>query len=234
MRRGTLYGVGVGPGDPDLVTRGAERLIRGARVLAYPTLAGGQSFARSIVADLIRDDCDEIAMDVPMTRAREPAQAAYDAGAARIARRLEQGADVVCLCEGDPFFYGSFMYLHARLGARFEVEVMPGVTSISAVAARLGRPLAARDERMAVLPGTLDEALLEAGIAGAETVAIVKVGRHLPKLRRVLARLGLSGRAMYVERATLEAERRAPLDEAPETAPYFSMILISKGTDPWL
>lgn len=231
---GRLYGVGLGPGAPDLITLRAARLIEGASVIAYPTLAGGESFARSIAADLIPAGVQEIVLDVPMTPERAPAQAAYDDGAARIAAALDAGKDVVCLCEGDPFFYGSFMYLFARLSDRFEVEVVPGVTSVTACAARAGMPLVARNERLTILPGPLPEAELTARIAGAESLAILKVGRHLPKLREVIGRLGLMDRAVYVERATLPNEVVLPLAEAPEAAPYFSMILITKGEDPWL
>ena len=231
---GVLYGVGVGPGAPDLLTLRAARLIEAARVVAYPTLAGAESFARSIVADLLPEGAREIVMEVPMTTAREPAQAAYDAGAARIAEALAAGEDVVCLCEGDPFFYGSFMYLFARLSGRFRCEVVPGVTSIAACAARAGRPLVARNERLTVLPGPLPEAELRERIAGAESVAILKVGRHLPKIRAVVDDLGLLEAATYVARASLPDEVVCPLSEAPEAAPYFSMILLTKGADPWL
>ena len=157
---GILYGVGVGPGAPDLMTLRAARLIEAATVLAYPTLAGAASFARSIAAGLIRPDATEIVMDVPMTTDREPAQRAYDLGAAQIAAALDAGQNVVCLCEGDPFFYGSFMYLHARLSPRYHVEIVPGVTSITACAAAAGTPLVARNERLTVLPGPLSEAEL--------------------------------------------------------------------------
>jgi len=231
---GILYGVGLGPGDPDLITRKAARLIEGARVVAYPALAGGDSLARAIAADLIAPDAREIVMDVPMTLAREPAQAAYDTGADQIADALQVGDDVVCLCEGDPFFYGSFMYLHARLADRFRVEVVPGVSSMTACAARAGMPLAARNERVTVLPGPLPEAELTARIEGAESVVVLKVGRHLPKLRAVIDKLGLLDHATYVERATMAEERVCALAEAPEKAPYFSMILLTKGADPWL
>ena len=234
MTAGTLYGVGLGPGDPDLITRKAARLIENAAIIAYPTLAGGESFARAIAADLIAADAREIVMDVPMTLAREPAQAAYDKGAAEIASVLNSGEDVVCLCEGDPFFYGSFMYLHARLGGRFTVEVVPGVTSLTACAAQAGVPLVARNERLTVLPGPLPADELTRRIEGAESVAVLKVGRHLPKLRSVIAGLGLLNRAVYVERATLPEERICPLADAPDEAPYFSMILLAKGADPWL
>ena len=231
---GTLYGVGLGPGDPELITLKAARLIEGATTIAYPTLAGGDSFARAIAADLIGPNVREVRMDVPMTTAREPAQAAYDQGAESIEKILDQGEDVVCLCEGDPFFYGSFMYLNARLTSRFTVKVIPGVTSITACAAEAGKPLVARNERLTVLPGPMDEVTLRDRIAGAEAVAIMKVGRHLPKIRAVIEDLGLTGAASYIERATLPEQVVLPLSQAPEKAPYFSMILLTKGADPWL
>ncbi len=231
---GTLYGVGLGPGAPDLMTLRAARLIENAAVIAYPTLAGAASFARSIAADLIAPNATEIVMDVPMSVDRAPAQAAYDAGAAKIAAALSAGQDVVCLCEGDPFFYGSFMYIHARLAAKFTVKVVPGVTSVTACAAEAGRPLVARNERLTVLPGPMDEATLRDRIAGAEAVAIMKVGRHLPKIRAVIADLDLTDSATYIERATLPEQIVLPLAQAPDKAPYFSMILLTKGADPWL
>jgi precorrin-2/cobalt-factor-2 C20-methyltransferase len=231
---GKLYGVGLGPGDPELMTLRAHRLISGARVVAYPALAGAASFARSIAADVIPKGAREIIMDVPMSVERAPAQAAYDTGAAEIALALEGGDDVICLCEGDPFFYGSFMYLFARLSERFDVEVVPGVTSITACAARAGMPLAARNERLTVLPGPLPEDELRARIEGAESVAIMKVGRHLSKIRSVIEGLGLTDHAVYVERASLPEEVVLPLAQAPDKAPYFSMILLTKGADPWL
>ena len=231
---GVLYGVGLGPGAPDLITLRAARLIEDAKVVAYPSLAGGDSFARAIAADLIAPDAHEIVMDVPMTVERAPAQAAYDTGAAQIAEALDAGRDVVCLCEGDPFFYGSFMYLYARLSDKYQVEIVPGVTSITACAARAGMPLAARNERLTVLPGPLPEDELRTRIEGAESVVIMKVGRHLAKIRAVIDDLGLTDTAMYVERATLPQEVVLPLAEAPEKAPYFSMILLTKGADPWL
>ena len=229
---GTLHGIGLGPGAPDLLTLRAARLIAGAAVVAYPSLAGGDSFARSIAADLIPPGAEEIRIDVPMTRDRDPAQAAYDDGAARIADRLAGGQDVVCLCEGDPLFYGSFMYLMARLRDRFPVRVVPGVTSMTACAAVAGLPLAARNEVVTILPGPLPDDALRDRLRSTDTVVLLKVGRHLPRLRALLADEGLDG--AYVERATLGAERVLPLADAPEDAPYFSMILVTKGADPWL
>ena len=231
---GILYGVGLGPGDPGLITVKSSRLISKARVIAYPSLAGGQSFARSIAAGLISPDAEEIVMDVPMTVERAPAQAAYDIGAKNIAAALDSGEDVVCLCEGDPFFYGSFMYLYARLASDYQVKVVPGVTSVTTCAARAGMPLAAWNERLTVLPGPLPTEELRVRIEGAESVAIMKVGRHLSKIRAVIADLGLTDKAAYIERASLPDELVCPLAQAPETAPYFSMIILTKGADPWL
>ena len=231
---GVLYGVGLGPGDPDLMTLRAHKLISHAKVIAYPSLDGGESFARSIASNTIPAGAHEIPMDIPMTTARKPAQKAYDQSATEIAEQLDLGNDVICLCEGDPFFYGSFMYLFARLSAQYDVQVVPGVTSITACAARAGMPLAARNERLTVLPGPLPEAELHVRIKGAESVAIMKVGRHLNKIRAVIDALGLTRNAMYIARVSLPDEVICPLADAPDVAPYFSMILLTKGADPWL
>ena len=231
---GKLYGVGLGPGDPELMTLKAARLIGAADVVAYPSLEGGASFARAIAAGVIRDGVEEISISIPMSVKREPAQAAYDAGAADLAACLRAGKNVVVLCEGDPFFYGSFMYLFSRLSDDFDVEIVPGVTSVTACAAALRAPLSARNEVLTIIPGPMEETAMVQRIAAAQAVAVMKVGRHLPKIRRVLDRLGLMEHAGYVERATLPEQKAMPLAEAPETAPYFSMILVTKGEDPWL
>ena len=231
---GTLYGIGTGPGDPELLTLKAVRLIAAAGAVAYPARPGADSLARRIAAAHLREGVAEIRIEVPMKRDRAPAQAAYDAGAERLAELLAAGRDVVFLCEGDPMFYGSFMYLQARLADRFAVRAVPGVSALHAAPARLGRALAARDQVLTVLPGTLDDRALEPRIRGADSVAILKVGRHLPRLRALIARMGLLERAHFIAEATLAGERQAPLAEAPDRAPYFSMILIAKGDDPWL
>lgn len=240
---GKLYGIGLGPGDPELMTLKAARLIREARVIAYPTLAGGTSFARTIAADFITDGTREIVMDVPMTVERGPAQSAYDAGAAEIIQALNAGDDVVVLCEGDPFFYGSFMYVFARLKTAFEVEIVPGVTSVTACAAVANLPLVARNEVMTVLPAPLlaekftrpdaDSAPTDI-LQGADTLIVMKLGRHFAVVRAAIEAAGLTDKAVYIERATNAGEVVTPLREAPQKAPYFSMILIVKGADPWL
>lgn len=230
---GTLFGVGVGPGAPDLLTLRAARVIEGAPVVAYPTLAGAPSMARGIAAAHLAHRPEEVVVDLPMTEARGPAQAAYDQGAARIAHHLAQGRDVACLCEGDPMFYGSFMYLAARLSPRFPVEVVPGVTSVAAASALARLPLGARTGRIAVLPATLPDDRIREGIEAHESVAILKLGRHLPRVRALLDALGLTARATFVARATLPGQAVLPLAEAPVEAPYFSLLLVAREADPW-
>ena len=232
---GTLYGVGLGPGDPELMTLKAHRLISTARVVAYPAPDTGESFARSIAADTLPQGVREIPVVVPMRVERFPAKSVYDRAAEEIADELAAGNDVVVLCEGDPFFYGSFMYLYERLVDRFPAEIVPGVTSLTACAARLGRPLTARNDVLTVIPGPLADEEIAARIEAAGAVAIMKVGRHLPRLKALIERLGLLDHAGYVERATLAAEAVAPLGEVETaSAPYFSMILIYKGDEAWM
>ncbi|MEL7468957.1 MAG: precorrin-2 C(20)-methyltransferase [Pseudomonadota bacterium] len=231
---GKLYGIGLGPGDPELMTLKAHRLIIGARVIAYPAPDSGESFARSIAAASIPADAIEIPMIVPMRTERFPAQEVYATAAEQIAAHLRDGIDVLVLCEGDPFFYGSFMYLFARLSEAFEVEIVPGVSSLAGCTAAMQRPLVARNDVLTVLPGPLPDVDLEARVAASEAVAIMKVGRHLSRLRALVERMGLLDRARYIERASLPNQRSMTLADAPDKAPYFSMILINKGTDPWL
>ena len=234
MTTGTLYGVGTGPGDPQLVTRRAWSLIESARVIAYPAPDSGESFARSIVAEAISPDAVEIPMVVPMRTGRAPAQSIYDRGAADMAAHLGAGRDVVLLCEGDPLFYGSFMYLLVRLRDDFPVEIVPGVNSLSACAAAQSHPLVARSDILTVLPATLDDAALAEAIDRADAVALMKIGRHMPRLRALLGSLGLAARARYTSHASLPHQKALALADAPDEAPYFSMILVYKGDDPWI
>ena len=231
---GTLYGVGTGPGDAELVTRRAWRLIQTARVIAYPAPDTGDSFARSIVTEAISADATEIVMRVPMRAGRAPAQSIYDNAAKDIAAHLDAGRDVVVLCEGDPLLYGSFMYVLARLKPNYPVEVVPGVTSLSACAAAHAMPLVARNDTLSVVPGGLEDDRLEVAIKDAEAIAIMKVGRHMPRLRQLLTKLGLASHTRYTSHASLPHQRVLPLDQAPDDAPYFSMLLIYRGEDPWI
>ncbi len=228
---GRLFGIGVGPGDPELLTLKAVRLIAEADVIAYPAPADGtESMARMIAGPHIPEGKTEIVIETPMIPGRFPANDVYDRYAVEIAAHLNAGRSVAVLCEGDPFLYGSFMYLFGRLSGDFESEVVPGVSSLGACAARAGQPLVSRNQVLTIVPAPLDEADLEARIAIADAVAIMKVGRHLEKVRAVLKKLGRLETAVYVERATLAGERVMPLtDLKAERAPYFSMILARRA-----
>ncbi len=226
---GQLYGIGVGPGDPELMTLKAVRLLGEVPVVAYPAPEDGESSARKIAARFIPAGRTEIIIRVPMRPGRMPVEV-YDAAAREIAAHLQAGRDAAVLCEGDPFFYGSFMYLHDRLARRFSVTIVPGVTSLTACAAASGRPLVRRDDVLTVLPATLPDEQLERRLLNANAAAILKVGRHLPRLKALLTRLSLMESSRYVAHASRADEQVAPLVELEEgDAPYFSMILIARG-----
>lgn len=229
---GRLYGIGVGPGDPELMTLKAVRILAKTPVVAYPAPNSGESSARAIAASFIPAGRTEIAIRVPMRAGPVPLDA-YARAAEEIAAHLAAGRDVAVLCEGDPFFYGSFMYLHDALAERFPTTVVPGVTSLTACAAASGRPLVRRDDVLTVLPATLSDEALTARLAAADAAAILKVGRHLPRVKALLSRLGLIGTSHYVAHATRTSEISVPLAklDADHEAPYFSMILVSKGSE---
>ena len=225
---GRLFGIGVGPGDPELLTLKALRLLRAAPVVAYPAPERGDSFARSIVAMWLDAGQREIPIRTPMQPAPPPA-AVYDAAAEELATELDRGDDVALLCQGDPFFYGSFIHLFTRLAGRYRIEIVPGVPSITACAAAASTPLVTRDETLAVVPATLGEAEIARRLGDSDAAAIVKLGRHFPKVRRVLSELDLLDSALYIERATLPTQRVASftcVDAGP--VPYFSTTLIRR------
>lgn len=224
-----LYGIGVGPGDPELLTLKALRVLRATPVVAYPAPEHGDSFARAIVAAWLDRGQREIAIRFPM-RPGPPPDEIYDRAAQAIAAELDTGSDVALLCQGDPLFYGSFIGVYARLADRYPTEIVPGVSSLTACAAVAGMPLATRDEALAVIPATLDEVELAQRLAAADVAAIVKLGRHLTKVKRVLAQCDLLSDACYVEHASLADQRARPLAEIDE-APYFSVVLVRRGSN---
>ncbi len=230
-----LYGLGVGPGDPELITVKALRILQKVKVVAWPAPDDGQSFARSIVAQYMTPDQLEIPIIVPMKIARHPAKSVYDQAAQTIASHLDSGSDVAVLCEGDPFFYGSFMYLYERLEKDYPCEIIPGVSSLMSVSAVLQRPLAARNDVLTIIPAPLPDDEIEARITGSDAIAFIKVGRHFERIRALLEKLKLTGFAAYVERASLDNQRLMPLANMDGTAaPYFSMILVYKGAERWI
>ena len=226
---GTLYGLGVGPGDPELMTVKAWRLIAGAEVIAYLCANGSESTALEIARPFLPDTFTPIAINMPMKVERDAAQTAYDNGAKRISAALETGCDVIFICEGDPFFYGSFMYIFERLATKYKTIVVPGVTSITAAAAEMGQPLAERDEVLKILPATMDEEHLKAELTTANAAAIIKVGRHFAKVKRVLAELQLQDHTTAIESATRPNQIIRPLRKIEtDTLPYFTTIIVRR------
>lgn len=228
--KGKLWGVGAGPGAADLITLRALRVLKTAPVIVYPAPEGGPSLARAVAAPHIPEGRIEIAVETPMTPGRFPAHGVYDAAAEKIAAHLDAGRGCAVLCEGDPFLYGSFMYLFARLAADYEAEVIPGVSSLGACAAAAGAPLASRSEVLTVVPAPAPDARLDAALAQSEALAVMKVGRHLPRVRARICAAGRLDESWYVERASMESERvmRLAAADADAPAPYFSMILVRR------
>ena len=230
----TVYGIGVGPGDPQLITLKALRLLRAAPVIAYPAPPKGPSLARQIAAVHLPGGQDEIAIRMPLDEKQFSSRNVYAAAAAEIGAHLADGRDVAVLCEGDPFFYGSFMYLYAQLCDDWPVEVVPGVSSLTACAAVAGVPLAARNDVLSVIPATLDQTALAARLAETDAAAIIKVGRCFAKVKTVLDQLGLTPCANYVAHATMDTQLVLPIDQvAPDTVPYFSMVLVHRRGAAW-
>ncbi len=223
-----------GPAILELVTVRAARVIAAADVVAYPAARHRRSVARRIAAGYLRGDQIEVAMTFSVTteRSEHPGgyEAAlrefYDGAAAELAAHLDAGRDVAVLCEGDPFFYGSYMYIHDRLASRYPTEVIAGVTSFSAAAAAAGTPLARRDDILTVLPGTLPSDVLAARLRSTDAAVVLKLGRTFAGVRAAAERSGVAARGVYVERASSPEERFAPLREIEGDVPYMSLVLV--------
>lgn len=232
---GRLYGVGVGPGDPELLTLKAARLIAEADVIAYHAGTGRSSIARSVVATMIPPDVIEEELSYPVTTGDVEHPGGYYAAlddfyaqcASRLALHLEAGRTVVVLAEGDPLFYGSFMYLHDRLAHRFATEIVPGVTALAGATAAAAMPLARHEDVLTVLPGTLPVAELARRLADTEAAVIMKLGRNFEDVREALRQAGMLDRAVYVERATRDSQRVLPVaDVHADTVPYMSVVVV--------
>lgn len=230
---GTLHLVGVGPGDPELITVKAVRLLDEVDVVAYPDPGSGAAMALDIARIHINPHAELLPMALPMRVEPEAGQAAYDAGADAIGLRLEAGRDVAYLCEGDPLFYGSAMYLLARFKDRARVAVIPGITSISAAAAAIPVPLVARNEMLTVLPATLSDTVLHRELLATPSVAIIKIGRHFDRIVRLLKLSGRFGEALLIEHASTARQRIVRLRDGAEAGerPYFSLILCVSGAE---
>lgn len=231
---GRLWGVGVGPGDPELVTVKAQRVIGSAEVIAYAEKRRGSSIARRAAEPWLAGGQQELALAYPVTTAETDHPGGYegalrdfyDDASARIAAHLDGGRDVAVLCEGDPFFYGSYMYLHERLAARYETSVIPGITAFCAAAAVAGTPLAKRDDVLVVAPGTLPADVLAARLRDADAAVVMKLGRHFDGVREAASLAGVAERGVYVERASLERQRVVALEQVEGEVPYMSLLLV--------
>jgi precorrin-2/cobalt-factor-2 C20-methyltransferase len=232
---GALIGVGLGPGDPELVTVKAARLIGAAKVVAFFAKRGRESHARAIAAPYLAPDCEEIALHYPVTTEIpfdqpeyvESLQRFYEDSVTRIRAVLEAGRDVTLLCEGDPLLYGSFMHMFARLDRRFRIEICAGVSGMSGCFAAARQPMAWGDDILTVLPATLDEDRLASRLAETDAAVVMKLGGNFAKLRRAMTRAGVIDRAIYVERGAMPGEKIMRFsDKRDDDAPYFSMALV--------
>lgn len=230
---GRLYGLGIGPGDPELITVKALRLLQSAPVVAYPIAdRNKQGLARSIVLEYIKPEQIEVPLYFPF-KLECSAQPYYDKAAETLAEYLQLGQDVVVLCEGDPFFYGTFMYIYNRLADKFPTEVVPGVSSTMASAAVLGVPLTYRNDVYVVIPAILPAEVLKAKLAVADAAVIIKLGRHFEKAICVLKELELYERAKYIEKATMPEQKIVPINQVNSSeVPYFSLIVIPSQWQP--
>ena len=235
MSRGTMFGVGVGPGDPELLTVKAVRVLRSTRVVAYFAKRGKTGNAYATAQQFLHPEAALLPLHYPYTVEISPnhpdyiaeMRAFYDESALSVSARLADGLDVAVLCEGDPLFYGSYMYLHDRLAQRESCRVIPGITSFAGCAAGAGIPLVSTDRNFSIIPGTLPEEELEAKLRSSDAAAIIKLGRHFAKVRRVLDRLGRSHNAMYFEHGTTAHERAMRLcDKQDDRSLYFALIIV--------
>ncbi len=238
MSRGTLWGVGLGPGDPELVTVKAARVIGAADVVAYHSARHGRSIARSIAEPYLRAGQIEEHLVYPVTTETTDhpggyagaMEAFYTESSARIAMHLDAGRNVALLAEGDPLFYSSYMHLHARLTQRFDAVIVPGVTSVSAASAAIATPLVQGDEVLSILPGTLASGELTRRLADCDAAVVLKLGRSFPAVREALSQSGRLDDAFYVERASTQGQRVLPAAEvADATVPYFSLAMVPGG-----
>lgn len=232
---GVIYGVGLGPGDPELMSVKADRLLRSAKHVAYFRKAGRPGRARTSVNGMLPDTAVEFPMEYPVTteiplddpRYAECLSGFYAEVTAHLETLAKSGEDVVVLCEGDPFFYGSFMHLYERLKDKVAVEVVPAITGMSAAWTATGVPITWGDDVLSVLLGTMSEPDLTRYMTEADAIVVMKVGRNLPKVRAALEAAGKLDRAWLVECASMPEETAVPLTKAGDkTVPYFSIVIV--------
>jgi precorrin-2/cobalt-factor-2 C20-methyltransferase len=232
---GKLIGVGVGPGDPNLLTLKAVHALEHADVVAHFAKAGNASNARAIVSQFLRPDVTELPLLYPITtekptsdsKYRSAIQGFFNEAASAVAAHLDAGRSVAVLSEGDPLFFGSYMHLHVRLMKQYPTDVIPGVTAMSGCWSVVGLPIVHGDDVLTVVPATLDEAELVRRFRQNDPTVIMKVGRNLSKVRRALATADRLSQATYVERGTMDQQQfMALVDKPDDVAPYFAIVLV--------
>ncbi len=231
---GKVICAGLGPGDPELMSVKSDRVIRSARHLAYFRKKGRAGQARTIVKDMLRDDVVEYPMEYPVTTELHFSSDEYKhlmidfyAEWADKLDALAQDHEVVVLCEGDPFFYGSFMHLHTRLQGRAEVEVLPAIPGMVGCWNALDMPFTWGDDVMTVLMATLPEDDLISHMSRADALVVMKTGRNMPTVRRALAATGRLDDAWLVEKGTMPGQRVAKLVDVDDAdCPYFAIVLV--------
>ena len=231
---GKIICVGLGPGDQELMSVKSDRLIRSAKVIAFFRKKGRAGQARTIINGLLREDITEYAMEYPITSEVDFLSEEYKTTLASFynewALRLQQiakNSDVIILCEGDPLFYGSFMHLHTRLKDKVELEVVPGITGMSGCWTALGEPFCWGDDITCVIMATISAGKLREAVLQGDALVIMKVGTHIPKIKKALLEAKKLDQAWLIEKGTMKDERIIKLSEFPsDNAPYFSIVLV--------
>ena len=232
-KKGIVYGIGIGSGNPDLITLRAYRILENVDIIIYPKIENGVSIARKIIDCYLSGKQIEIAFPIVI---RGSNQSIYNSIVRQIKQYLLFGKNIAILCEGDPFFYGSYIYLYALLRKScYEIITVPGISSVMSSASELGQPLALKNDIFTVLPGQIEEKKLFFHLSHTDSAVIIKIGRHFKKVYKVLNSLGLIEKAFYIEYATFENQKIIPISELSERicVPYFSTILIHNRGDAW-
>ena len=235
MSKATIYGIGLGPGDPDLMSVKADRLVRRIKNVAFFRKAGRKGHARTIVEGLLPMGAIELPMEYPVTTEISVTDPQYNVLLSefyqdctkKIASLSEQGHEVAILCEGDPFFYGSFMHLYTRLKDTHPVTVVPAITGMSGAWTASGAPITWGDDVLTVLLGTLSLDELQKRMANSDALVIMKIGRNIEKIRQALKASGLYQKAWLIEYATMPQQTVHKLSECEgRITPYFSIIVV--------
>ena len=238
MKKGKIYGIGLGPGDPALITLKSANLIKSSDYIFFFKKKNSESRAFSIVKEIIKDNAFKIALEFPITTEIDSMRKEYknimknfyEQCVIKIDNILKKSRDICLLCEGDPFFYGSFIHIFQRLKERFDIEIVPGVTGMSGAWSSSKIPLVSGNEILTIIMGTLDEAKLKIQIKKSDVLVIMKIGKNFKKIFKVLKEQNLLNKAYLISNATTKKEKIYKLNAInDEIVPYFSIILLKKN-----